>query len=714
MLANTIGLGCLVALGTAVSSVKASVTWAATPFNPPAVPLAVRSPYLSTWLPQGAGTALNAAWPTFWTGQITGWAGYVSVDGQAYNFLGDPGGVNGALKAVQKSFTFTSTQSVFVMTAGPIDLTATFLSPVEPTDLVKQSTPFSYLALSAASNDGNSHSVQVYTDISAEWASGDNSLTVNWTTTTGSVLTHQVQLENQSVFTENADHIQHGSVFYSTTSSPSATFQTGQDIVVRQQFVTSHVLAGTQDKNFRAVSDDWPVFAFAHDLGSVTAPTNPVVFTVGLVRDPAIEYIVAGGASQSRSLYFWSQFSTVSSAISSFIGDYGNALNRANNFDGLVQRDASKVSGNYASIVALSIRQALGATEITISKTSGGAFNTSDVLMFMKEISSDGNVNTVDVIFPAWPAFLYLNPTLGKYLLLPLFEYQATGQYPNKWSVHDMGASYPRALGHNDGKDEAMPLEESGNMLIMTLSYTLRTGDTSLIKTYSSLLSQWTQFLVAEALIPANQISTDDFAGSLANQTNLAIKGIIGIRAMAQIANMLGDALQSQNYTIIATSYASQWENFALSSDKTHLTLSYGDDSSWGLAYNLFADKLLGFNLFPASIYQTQAAWYSTHGNAFGVPLDTRHTYTKSDWQIFTAAMLASTSTSVRDQLVNGVHAFASDALASNTEPFGDWYETSNGATEGFRARPVVGGHLAMVSLHHVHASKYGASYNWL
>lgn len=36
-------------------------------------------------------------------------------------------------------------------------------------------------------------------------------------------------------------------------------------------------------------------------------------------------------------------------------------------------------------------------------------------------------MNTVDVIFPAWPVFAYTNPQLGKYLLEPLFRYQASG-----------------------------------------------------------------------------------------------------------------------------------------------------------------------------------------------------------------------------------------------------------------------------------------------
>ncbi|KDQ64628.1 hypothetical protein JAAARDRAFT_201939 [Jaapia argillacea MUCL 33604] len=670
-----------------------AVSWTATPFNPASVPLAVRTPYLSCWLNQGAGTALNAAWPSFWTGSTLGWAGYVKVDGTTYNFLGAPT-VAGASKAVQKSVTFTATQSTFVMTAGPVDLTVNFLSPVEPTDLVKQSLPFSYLALSAAANDGGSHSVQVYTDISAEWISGDDSLTANWTTTTGSVLTHQVQLETQSLFTEVSDHIQQGSAYYSTLNTNNVTYQTGQDIVVRAQFINNGELTNTQDTNFRAVSNDWPVFGFAHDLGTVTTTSSaPVVVSVGHVRDPAIEYIVAGGGYQNRSLYFWSQYPTVASAISFFLGDYANALSRANAFDSKIDSDASEISSDYASIVALSVRQAFGATEITISKNSDGTWNTSDVLMFMKEISSDGNVNTVDVIFPAWPIFLYANPTLGKYLLLPLFEYQATGMYPNKWSVHDMGASYPKAIGHNDGLDEAMPVEESGNMLIMTLSYTQKSNDDSLITTYQALLDQWTQFLISDSLIPANQISTDDFAGSLANQTNLAIKGIVGIKAMSVVEGLLGNGTKEANYSSIAADYVTQWQGYATSSDGQHLTLSYGNDSSWGLSYNLLGDKLLNLNLFPSSVYTMQTAWYETHANAYGVPLDTRHTYTKSDWQLWTAAIVTSNTT--RDLFISSVRSYAADGMSS--QPLGDWYETTNGAVEGFRARPVVGGHLALL-----------------
>ena len=140
-------------------------------------------------------------------------------------------------------------------------------------------------------------------------------------------------------------------------------------------------------------------------------------------------------------------------------------------------------------------------------------------------------------------------------------------------------------------------------MLIMTLSLAQKANDTTLIKKYYNLLDQWTQYLIEDSLIPALQLSTDDFAGRLANQTNLAIKGIVGIKAMSKIADIVGDHAKAKNYSDIATSYIQQWQNLALSSDKTHLTLAYGNDSSWGLAYNLYADRLLNTSVCPQSIF---------------------------------------------------------------------------------------------------------------
>ncbi|PCH41119.1 DUF1793-domain-containing protein [Wolfiporia cocos MD-104 SS10] len=718
------GLSALLLLAAAIPTSNAAVTWTATPFNPAAVPLAVRSPYLSAWLPQGSGAALNAGWPNFWTGTILGWAGFINVDGTSYNFLGVPSVPSTTFtKAVQTDLTITSTQSTFSMTAGPVDLTVQFLSPIEPGDLVNLSLPFSYVALTAVPNDGKSHSVQLYTDISGEWLSADDSMTINWTTTTtGNVITHISQLENQTLFGDINNRMQQGASYYSVLNTPGTTYQVGQDIVVRAQFINHSTLTNTSDTNFRGISDDWPVFAFAHDLGNISSLSEPVVISIGFARDPAVEYITAGGAVQHRSSYFWSRYATIDDAIATFLGDYSNAVMRAKAFDTKVLTDSSQSSMpiNYHSIVLLSIRQAFGGIEITISKDSNGSYNTSDVTAFLKEISSSGYISTVDNIFSAWPLFLYTNPLIGKALLLPLLEYQAAGLYSNKWACHDLGPQYPKATGYPNGNDTDMPVEESGNMLIMTLSYTQWSNDTSLIHSYYNLLNQWAQYLQANTLAPSLQLDSDAIAGPLANQTNLAIKGIIGIKAMSEMSFTNGDNTAGSSYNTTAYQYVEKWQSLAMAPGGLHLTLAYGNDSSWGLTYNMYADKLLNTNIIPESVYNLQTSWYKEKSGdlQWGIPLDTRHSYTftgllrsrrtlqleanrhTAGWEIWTAATV--TDTSLQTAMVNMVNTYASGQ--QNNEPFGDWYDTTDGDTECsssvcFKARPVVGAHLALLTL---------------
>ena len=65
--------------------------------------------------------------------------------------------------------------------------------------------------------------------------------------------------------------------------------------------------------------------------------------------------------------------------------------------------------------------------------------------------------------------------------------------------------------------------------------------------------------MITDSLIPANQLSTDDFAGTLANQTNLAIKGIVGIKAMSEIAKLTGDTAKADNYSVSAASWIWRW-----------------------------------------------------------------------------------------------------------------------------------------------------------
>ncbi|CZR65549.1 uncharacterized protein PAC_15449 [Phialocephala subalpina] len=227
------------------------------------------------------------------------------------------------------------------------------------------------------------------------------------------------------------------------------------------------------------------------------------------------------------------------------------------------------------------------------------------------------------------PIFFYSNPLLVKLLLDPLFENQESGQFPLAYAMHDLGANYSRVIRHPTTDGQYMPLEECGNMIITTLAYTQRTQrtqDVAHLSQHYSILKQWTGYLVQEALIPANQLSTDDFRGQLANQTNLTLKGIIAIKAMSVITQKMGNTADEVHQLAVV-----------LSANPPHTNLSYGDDSSHGLwpllsrttsdidlgtLYNLYADDLLGLNLVPQRIYDMQSAFYPTVAQTYGVPLD--------------------------------------------------------------------------------------------
>jgi Domain of unknown function (DUF4965)/Domain of unknown function (DUF1793) len=243
--------------------------------------------------------------------------------------------------------------------------------------------------------------------------------------------------------------------------------------------------------------------------------------------------------------------------------------------DEKLQTDSVNANGqNYATLTTLGLRQAFGCLQFTGTIDSP--------LIWLKEISSDGNMNTVDVILPAHPAYIYTNATILKYLLEPLLINQQSGLYPNTYSMHDIGSSYPNATGYPEGNDEAMPLEESGNMLVMSLIYYAVTKNVTFLESYYDLLAQWTEYLIEDSLIPADQASTDDFEGALANQTNLAIKGIVGIKAQSLIANLTGRPADAQNYSDIAESYVPQWINFAndTTANPPHFELNYNNVSA--------------------------------------------------------------------------------------------------------------------------------------
>jgi hypothetical protein len=675
---------------TAPAATAAASTFS--PLRPPAVPLAVRSPYLSTWLP---ADNLAGTWPTFWNGHITALCGLARIDGAGYVFAGNPALPNGpALTTMQQvSLQLTATRSIYTLSGGGVTLTVTFFSPVDLGNLQRQSVPLSYVTVRAASNDGKAHAVDVHLDVSGEWVHGDTSTQITWAQQqAGSMTVLSAQPASPGVLQEHGDQASWGRLVLAAPSGSGLTWQIGQDTVVRGASAGSGKLAGTVDSGQpRAISDRWPVLGLNRDFGTVNSGTPSAEFTVtlGHVRTPAVSYL--GTQLQPWWTHYWSSWTDM---VGWFDGDHAAALSAATALDQRVHDDAATAAGggstgdHYAAVCALALRQAVAGTELADHGGSPWAF--------LKEISSDGNVSTLDVTYPAFPAYLYLSPAYLRLLLEPVLDYAERGGWPKAFAEHDIGSSYPNASGHNDGNEEDMPVEESANALIMAAAVIQRlpaADAASFAKAHYTILRQWAEYLAGNALDPGNQNQTDDFTGFIAHSANLALKGIVGIGAMGVVAAANGNSADAAHYATLSRGYISQWTSLAEDSSGAHLKLAYDQDGTWSLKYNGFPDRLLGLDLVPVGTAAREAAWYAANTGAHGIILDPRNDYTKADWELWTAAWLTDHATT-RNSLVDGVYGFAN--TTPQRVPFSDWYTVATAAQRGFQDRPVVGGMFAL------------------
>ncbi|EAS32753.3 glutaminase [Coccidioides immitis RS] len=765
---------------------------AASRLKPPVLPLTVRNPYLSTWLGNARGDPWSK-WPMFWTGQEIGMSlmAQIPSTGAVYPLVGrphdsldaeNPDGYHVAFPIFTGSSYDASTTNLTYHilsqaeggTARELDITISFLSPITPTSTLRQSIPASYVDV-FVKGDVN---VNIYMDVNGQWVSGDRGSMIEWRFDhiapdqgDKGLLKWEVKRQTELLFTEFGDRAEWGALHF--MAPPDVRYESGTSALLRQRFSRTGTLQNVNDPVYRTIMDHEPVFAYAKSfrLGN-NVREDSVTFTIAHIQDPVVQFAAARGLTLMKPLW-QSWFADINSLILFHYHDLNNARLLTSKYSNQLAIDAFQSGAeDYVDIVALSARQVLGATSFSGTAESP--------VLFLKEISSNGNCQTVDVIFPSFPFFLYTNPRWLTYLLEPLFEHMLSGQYPNKYSMHDLGSHFPNMTGHPDGKDEYMPVEECGNMLIMTLAvvnslrYPARaageetlhsrgvidgddpippvTGIFPLVPLQTSngidkidtpwiddgsvsrarewvdrsytLIKQWTGYLVEFSLLPENQLSTDDFAGWLALQTNLALKGIVGINAMSELSRFVENRADTLFYKNISDTYISKWEGYGFSRDKTHAKVAYDWYGSWTTLYNMYADALLCFHLdgtkydpnpiqadfesisepvrrregfIPKHVYTLQSKWYQYVRQKYGLPLDSRHLYTKSDWEFFAMAVA---SESTRHEILESVALWVNETAADR--PMTDLYKTEgDGGFPGpnFFARPVVGGHFAFLAL---------------
>lgn len=651
------------------------------PLRPPAVPLVTVDPYFSVW---SMADRLTDDSTRHWTGASQELCGLAYIDGKAYRFAGPaPAEVPPMRQAELK---VGPTQTLYRFHGGGVELSVTFITPLLLDDLDILSRPASYVLLEAASVDCGKHNVTLYIDVTGEWVVNTPDQQVRWNRNqfTGNEPLQVLRIgsQEQPVLEKSGDdlRIDWGYLYMVFRDIAESAGVVAADTVARELFAQTGGIPEQDDTRMpRQVSDERPVMACSMRLGEVGQ--KPASRLVTLIYDDlySIEYF------RRKLRPYWRRGETeTESLIVKAVSEFRLIHGRCSRFDRELVADARKVGGDdYADVVSLAYRQAIAAHKIALG-TNGRP------MLFSKECFSGACMATVDVTYPSSPIFLLFSTEALRALLDPVFQYAASIQWPHSFAPHDVGL-YPVANGQFYGGGPGnlpmqMPVEETGNMLIMVCAMAHLDGNARYAERYWDIITRWAGYLRDNGLDPENQLCTDDFAGHLAHNANLSLKAIIAVACYARLAEMVGKKSVAREHRRAAEGMAAKW--MELAADGDHYRLAFDQPNTWSMKYNLVWDRVLGLDLFSPAVADAEIAGYKQRMNAFGVPLDSRETYTKSDWLVWCAS-LANSESDFRG-IVASLRRFLDES--PDRVPFSDWYGTTDGKVVGFRARSVVGG----------------------
>lgn len=583
-----------------------------------------------------------------------------------------------AQTAVQNKVALSATQTHYNFTCGPVDLNVQFVSPLLPEDLNLLSRPVNYINYEVVATDGKKHDVQVYFETTPEWAVNEVSQEVQVSKgEAGKVSFVKAGTTEQPVLQKKGDNVRidWGYVYLATDKNENHSVEIGNYFTSKEAFAESGKPASAGNEMTAKMRESMPAMTVVDNLGSVSStPSNGYVM-IGYDDVESIQYF---GKNLKG---WWTNGGAVkmNDVLQTASAEHDAVMQRCATFDTQLWNETLQAGGkNYADLCVLAFRQSIAAHKLV--KDSVG-----NTLFLSKENFSNGSIGTVDVTYPSAPLFLKYNPELLKGMLNPIFYYSESGKWSKPFAAHDVG-TYPLANGQTYGGD--MPVEESGNMVILTAAIAEMEGNADYAAKHWEVLTTWANYLLEKGLDPENQLCTDDFAGHFAHNTNLSVKAIMGIASYGKLAAMLGKTDIAEKYTTQAKEMAAKWMEMA--NDGDHYRLTFDQAGTWSQKYNLVWDKILKLNIFPEEVAQKEIAYYLTKQNKYGLPLDNRRTYTKSDWIIWTATLAKDKETF--EKIINPVHGFVTET--PDRVPMSDWYETQDSKQVGFQARSVVGGYF--------------------
>ncbi len=590
----------------------------------PAVPLVTHTPYFSLWSPDDVP---NRTPTCHWTGSPQPLNGVLRVGERQYGFLGATG--LPPMKTLSVDVTACSTE--YVLESPEARLTVRFTSPLLLEDLEVLSRPATYISTKVEGRYGQLSDVSVA--ITADEAfcldrPGQGPVvsgTVTGRCYTAAVLKNSVQ----EPLNRAGDDVRiDWGTLYLAVEKGKAACQTGE---------TTFLKAEAEGKE--------ALFVLAYD------------------EDKAVEYF-----GKALDPLWKSYYPTMEKLLEEAFTRHAEIEERCERFSDALKEAAVESGGEqYAELLLLAYRQTVAAH--CLCKDEDGK-----LLFISKECFSNGCAATVDISYPSMPLYLLEQPECVFGMMRPIMRYAASPAWPYGFAPHDAG-TFPLLNGqvYSGGTDpeRQMPVEECGNMLLMTAAATVASDDNRFAAEHWELLTKWAVYLKEKGMDPDNQLCTDDFAGHLAHNCNLSIKAVLGVAAYGLLKNRRGE--NGEEWLACAREMAAVWIDRAANGDGTY-RLAFDQPGTFSMKYNAVWDRILGLNIFPAGTWEKELASYLKRANPYGTPLDNRAGYTKSDWLVWAASMMPDKK---------DFEAMISPLWAAYNEmpqrvPLTDWYETEN------------------------------------
>lgn len=644
--------------------------------RPPAVPLITHNPYFSIWSMADHLTDENTK---HWTGAEQPLTGLVRIDGKPYRFMGNSPDRIPPLH--QDRLEISPVHTRYTFSGNGIHLELMFFTPAFPEDLDVLSRPVTYITWNIRAMDDKIHDVEIYFDADGRVAVDRGDQPEVWGRSRAKGMTVlSVGSRDQQTLNRSGDDLRIDWGYFRLAIPDAQSSETAECANAVDDFVNNGKLSDADQMDMpRSPNTGAAHLAVMFSLGKVGRETISRHVLVAYSQGLAIEYL------GRRLPEYWQRDGlSVEQLLEDAEREYPKLEARGQQFDSDLTADLERAGGkSYADLAILAYRQTLAAHEL-VADIDGTP------LMFPKENFSNGCISTVDVLYPSSPFLLLLNPRLLEAQLKPVFDYAMLPRWRWPFAPHDLG-QYPLANGQVYGggertEENQMPIEESGNLLILVAALGQAEGDWHVAERYWPLFAKWADYVLKKGMDPENQLSTDDFAGHLAHNANLSIKAIEGLAAYAMMAQALGKQDIADDYGFRAKTMAAKWNSLAIDGD--HYKLAFDKTGTWSQKYNLVWDQLLHLNLFPTSLRQTELSFYQKRFNQFGLPLDGRKTYTKLDWEMWTATLSGSNEQFQR--LVAPISKWMNET--PTRVPLTDWYDTIDGKQVGFQARSVVGG----------------------